>query len=124
MPPTEKQKKEVSIYVKKWRLKLFLTDWHFTSVYPHELEAGDGSAASVKMQVEYKEACLKVNPLFWDEPKEKREMIIAHELCHCIVQPLVQLACDAGDGHAVSGREIDHWKEYVTQHITNAVFYG
>lgn len=122
MPPTEKQKREISGYIRKWRSKLYLEDWNFKTRYCHEDE--NDSAAEIKMQIAYKDATITVQPKLWKEDKKQREMIICHELCHCIAQPLVQLAVDAGDGHAVSAREIDHWKEHVTQHITNSVFWA
>lgn len=122
MKPTDAQKKEISGYIRKWRAILYLEDWYFETTYLHNQESE--AAAAIKMQTEYKRATTIIEPKFWKEPKEAREMIIVHELCHCITEPLVRLAVDAGNGHAVSGREIDHWKESVTQHITNAIYYG
>lgn len=121
MTPTGKHKKEIRGYIQKWKNRLYLQDWLFETNYCHQDE--DEAAADIKMQVQYKSAVLRIQPKFWKEVEQQREMIIVHELCHCLVQPLVQLACEAGDGYAVSSREIDHWKESVTQHITNAVFY-
>lgn len=119
MIPTDKQKKEISGYLRKWQPKLFLHGWAFKTTYFHENEGEE--TAAVMMKTEYKTANIKINPRFWELGKEEREEVIVHELCHCVVQPLVQLANDAGEGHAVSGREVDHWKESVTQHLTNII---
>lgn len=51
MPPTEKQKKEVSGYIRKWRSILFLNQWHFNTHYFHEDH--ESFAAEIKMQTEY-----------------------------------------------------------------------
>jgi len=122
MPPTKKQKQEVSGVIREWRNRLFLTDWVFQVSYLHE--DADSAAASIQMMTEYKSAELTIRPKLWKETEAMRKMILVHELCHCIVQPLVQLACDAGNGCAVSAREIDHWKEAVTQHVTNAAYWA
>lgn len=122
MIPTDKQKKEISGYIRKWRSRLYLEEWDFTTHYLHE-DHGEATA-EVVMRTDYKQASITLNPKFWEADAQHREMILAHELCHLIVQPLVQLACDAGNGCAVSAREIDHWKEAVTQHVTNAVYWA
>ena len=125
MKPTKQMRAEVSGYIQKWQPRLYLHEWSFKTTHFHSADEEDKSSAAIIMKTEYKQANIKINPRFWEDtdPKE-REMIVLHELCHCIVQPLVQIAADAANGHGVSGREIDHWKESVTQHLTNSIFYG
>jgi len=122
MEPTKKQKDEVQRNVKKWKRILYLQDWHFTFTFLHENE--DEYAAKIVMNQSYRFATIVINPRFWDEKdKSIREMAVCHELCHCIVKPVAQMAEDAANGHGVSQRELMHWVEYVTQHITNVAFY-
>lgn len=113
-------KKKVTSWVKKWQSKLYLYEWEFDLIYPKEDEGPE--YAKVQMLTQYKRAGITIQPKFFKESDRAMEEIIVHELCHCIVQPLVQLAVDAAEGHGVSGREIDHWKESVTQHVTNVAF--
>lgn len=124
MKPTKQQRAEVSSYIQKWQPRLYLHEWAFKTTYYHEAEKEDESTAAILMNPQYKQADIKINPKFWDSDPREREMILVHELCHCIVYPLVQLASDACNQQLITGREIDHWKESVTQHLTNAIFYG
>lgn len=120
MKPTDKQKAEVRKYLKKWQPKLFLHQWQFDISY-HDDQEHNG--AKINMQAEYKAALIEIHMDFFNFTKEKREEVILHELCHCIIQPIITLACSAADGFGVSQREIDWHKESVTQNIATALFY-
>lgn len=119
MKPTEKQKAEVRGYINKWQPKLFLHPWSFKVEY-HDDETRQG--LKINMHAEYKDAMIEVHMDFWRMDEHEREQAIIHELCHCIVQPLVELVARAAEGHGVSQREIDWNKEQVTQHLAIAIF--
>ena len=123
-----KQKAEVRGYIDKWRSILFLHQWDFQIKYffesPDPEENGNTTAASILMDPHYKFATLNIHPGFWDETEEYREEIVVHEMCHCLVQPLVELVCDAMNGKQVTEREMNRWKESVTQHVTTAVYWS
>lgn len=77
--------------------------------------------AKVTMNTEYKQACIEIHNKFWKEPE--REQVICHELCHCVVQPLIELACRSANGAMLTQQDIDWHKENVTQHFANAIYY-
>lgn len=121
MKITDSQKKEVARYIKKWRSILFLHQWNFDISYHDDMSDG---GLRITMQPEYKNALIEINVVnFFKRPKYEREECIVHELCHCIVQPLVHIACEGAMGRQVSQSEIDWFKEDVTQHIARAIFY-
>lgn len=120
MIPTERQKNEVRKLLKKWQPKLYLHQWNFNLVWS---EDGGVQAARVDMQPEYKFCALTVFSGFWEHPKETREEMLIHELCHCLVQPLVELAVRSANGIALTQQDIDYHKEAVVQHITVAIKY-
>lgn len=120
MKPSEIQKKEVRKYVEKWRLILFLNQWRFDILYADEESE---CTAEIKMNGAYREAGIFIYDKYWKQTKEKREFSIVHELTHCVIQPLIEIACASAEGQALSIREIDWNKEQVTQHIANSLFY-
>ena len=117
--PTNAQRSEISRYIEKWRRHLFLHQWRFEVRYVKEKD----TFARIEMQHDYSDAIILVSDKLWDRKKEDREHIIVHELCHCVVLPLIVLACHASNDRAVTQREIDLFKEQVTQHIANSLFY-
>lgn len=118
--PTEQQKSEVRNNINKWKNNLFLHQWDFEINYIEN----DKDAIKIEMQTEYKQAVIFINKLFWEFSKDKREHILVHELCHCIVQPLIEIACRAANGITLTQQEIDFHKESVTQHVANSIFYS
>ena len=118
MKPTESQKKEVRGYIQKWQPTLFLHEWDFEIHYCEDVEG-----LKITMKTEYKDAIIEINTkVYFELSKEKREEVLVHELCHCIAQPLVHIACEAAMGRQVSQQEIDWHKESVTQHFARAIF--
>ena len=118
---TKKQKDEVTSYIKKWKGILFLSAWCVDVRY-HEDSTSE--YIIINMSPEYMNAVIDIHMSFFDEPEAyRREEIICHELCHIVVQPLIQIAADAACGNLLSQREIDWNKELVTQHITRSIFW-
>ena len=123
MKVTDKQKKEVVKYIKKWKGILFLNIWRIDTYY---VDDDSVEFVEIKMSPEYKNATILIrSDKFFENTKNsiEREEIISHELCHCIVQPLVNISCQAAMGRQVTQEEIDWFKEEVTQHFTRAIFY-
>lgn len=124
MKITKKQRKFVCDVITKWRPRLFLNQWTFDIEYFEEDDSSLG--LKIDMKTEYKNAVISINveDLFEHVDNDnKREELIVHELCHCIIQPLVWVACESADGRQVSQREIDWFKESVTQHVTRSIYY-
>jgi len=118
---TDKQKKLIRGYVRKWRDILFLQQWAFGTEYHNDIEK---KGVVITMQPEYKNAVISINvSVLKDCEKDELEEIIVHELCHAIVQPLVHIAVEASMGRQASQSEIDWHKECVTQHFARAIYY-
>jgi len=119
MKPTEQQKKKVSKWIRKWRGLLFLNMWNFDIVWGDTIPG-----LEITMQPEYKNALIEINIQNWNKMKDdkEREESILHELCHCVIQPLVNLACEGANGRQVSQAEMDWFKEDLTQHITRIIY--
>lgn len=117
--PTKTQRKEIINYINKWRPKLFLHQWDFKISYhdnPQEL------GVKIEIQPEYKNALINIHYDFLqDIRKGELEEMIVHELCHCIIQPIIEVAARASNGICVTQQEIDWHKEQVTQHITRSI---
>lgn len=125
MKITENQKQEVRKYIRKWRDLLFLHQWRFDTAYVLD-DNTDIKGILITMNPEYKNALIEINVknFFHNiKDKEEREEIMVHELCHCILQPLVHLAVEAANGRNVTQSEIDWFKEDVTQHFARAIYY-
>lgn len=117
--PTKSQRKEVINHINKWRPKLFLHQWDFEVIYHNNPEE---VCAKIEMKPEYKNAYISIrNDVFKDLDKEEIEEMIVHELCHCIIQPIIELAARAAGGISVTAQELDWHKEQVTQHITRSI---
>lgn len=119
---TDSQRKEVRGFISKWQPLLFLHQWDF-SISFHDNP--DEKWLEITMQTVYKKADIAINvhSYFSEKDKEYRERMIVHELCHCLVQPMVEVACEAAGGRQVSQSEIDWHKESVTEHIATSIFY-
>jgi hypothetical protein len=117
--PTKSQRKEIINYINKWRPKLFLHQWNFEVVYhddPQEI------CAKIEMKPEYKNASISIHSdIFQNLKKDELEEVIVHELCHCIIQPIIELVGRAAGGVSVTTQELDWQKEQVTQHITRSI---
>lgn len=119
---SKSQRAEVRRYIDKWGVILFLQQWDFTVVYQETLD--DGAAAEVQMHPEYKNATIFISASqFFSADKREREEMVVHELCHAVLQPMVHVACEGANGRQVSQKEIDWFKESVTQHFARAIFY-
>lgn len=117
--PTKSQRKEILDYINKWRPKLFLHQWDFKIIYHNNPEE---VCAKIEMKPEYKNACISIhNDIFKDLDKEELEEMIVHELCHCIIQPIIELVGRAASGISVTEQELNWHKEQVTQHIAKSI---
>ena len=120
---TDKQKKEINDYLKKWQTLLFLNEWKFELFYHNDPK---DECLEITMQAEYKNAFLEINTetLFEKiKDKKEREEAIVHELCHILIEPLVWLTNQAAEGRKITGKEFRRCEESVTQHVTRAIFY-
>lgn len=93
--------------------------WDFNVTYhdnPEEI------CAKIEMRTEYKNALISIhNDIFKNLKKEELEEMIVHELCHCIIQPILEVAGRAANGVLVTEQELNWHKEQVTQHITRSI---
>jgi len=120
MKPTDKQRREIKRYIKKWRPRLFLGEWYI--VTQHMVNDENGWAATCDPDEVYFHATISVYPSFWKHRKLEREEIIVHELCHCLTVGSIKMSRDLLEGDLVTAKQIKENNEMLTQRITNIVF--
>lgn len=96
MPRRRKVSKKLVLQrVAHWREILHLQDWEL-SVVVDPLPEEDDATAACSAQVAYKAATLYFDP--YDITKATLDNYVVHELLHCLVEPLADLATvAAGD---------------------------
>ena len=68
----DRQKKEISGYINKWRSILFLQQWEFIVVYHNDVS--DDKGVLIIMRPEYKDAIISINADdFFGREKNSRE---------------------------------------------------
>lgn len=104
----EDQHAHIHALVETWKPRLGLADWIINIEITDELAADDADCeASITSITEYKEANLKIFPLFWRFNDEHQEINIVHELTHCLTSRL----------HPFLGSAADDAEEEVVQSI-------
>ncbi len=106
--------------MKKWIPKLYLHQWQIELMY-QDSDDEDRTAIFTEMEPRYMSAVWSVYPSYFNQIKWKREEIVVHELFHCITAILCRLAAEGSKGHVVTREHLNHFKEEVTQHLTNIV---
>ena len=120
--PTEKQKKNVTKFITKWRDILFLQEWDFKTSY-HAQEDERGASASTRGKWIYRDGAIDIYPRFFEATLEEQSLVILHELCHFLTNPLDELALQASSGVVVTSEHREDIREMVTTQIANAIFY-
>jgi len=119
--PTEKQRKEVARYIKKWREGLLLNEWSIDTWFMPEDK--DGHAAEVLVEVNYLRASIRIYPCYWENTRRDREEFIVHELCHCITEEIYEACFDMSQGRMITPKYLEQMREQLTQRISNIAFY-
>lgn len=114
-------------FVKKWRHKLFLGEWHFSFEVAKEDISGDGNGnvlAEISVNTVYMNAVIKTFPAYYRKSKEIQEHTIVHEMCHCITQDLWDAMDALINGRLITPKQQRDIIERTTQRIANLAFYG
>lgn len=118
------QKAAVDRYIAKWQPLLFMNQWHIKrawSHYPNE----DNSlvAAVIDADSTYRNCIITFYPRFFDETPHDQENNLLHELCHCVTQPMKDIAHKAlvQEKH-VMWHQFKDADERTTTHVANALF--
>ena len=119
--PTKQQRERVGKWVKKWRPKLYLNDWHFNVSYPKD---ETGPYATIIVNENYFEGDIEIYPSFWSLKIQEQEKDIVHELCHVITHPSKGAAIDLLNGKLVTEQQIKLINEQLTEKIAILAFYG
>lgn len=119
------KKKEIAGYVKKWRQKLFLGEWHvYTHLKKSQSEQHPRRAAEVYVDHEYMQASIHIFPGFWDHGKIDRERFLVHELCHCVAEELYACVDSLMNDEIVTRKHSLIALERLVQRISNIAFQG
>lgn len=117
---TKNQKiKRIEVLVDEWKEKLLLADWHVHIVIMSK-DNENGNCAEISPDYTYLNARLVIYPAFWIHDEYQEEYIV-HELCHCHIQGLANIAQDLHDGKFVAPQTITHTVEKLTQRFTRCV---
>lgn len=123
--PSLKKRKEISSMINKWRGNLLLDEWYIDVSYIQDDLDNDDCAytnADITADPVYLRAKIRLFPHFLEETLDVQERVILHELCHCHVQELWNIATKLKEGNLVHGGIISDIAERLTQRIANAVF--
>lgn len=70
------------------------------------------------------EADILVYPCFFALPREEWELVVVHELAHCVCARMWALPVELLDGKLVTRAELDYNNEQLTQRIANIAMGG
>lgn len=119
----DRSRKEVSRIIEKWRGRLFLRGWFVDTRFVDEdkpIEGCPGSSVYAEVHVDhvYLRAHITVFPCWRAAPKDVREHVIVHELCHCLTQQAWDAISKLRDGVLVTAQEAREIIEKLTQRIS------
>jgi hypothetical protein len=104
----------------RWRSRLFLGEWFIDIEYHDDINSK--AAAQCDADPVYMTAKIRIYPCFWYSSRLDREMILVHELCHCITQSAWNCMASLLDGQLVTKNQQQCELERLTQRITNIAF--
>lgn len=123
-----KREREITVYIDRWAQRLFLQQWEFIVGYKETMMDGDAPNetcnADIYVMSEYHQAFINIYPHFWTQPKEQRERVVVHELCHILTNKLTKLVTDGQDGRLVPYDVTRKINEETTDHIANIAIFG
>lgn len=125
MKPTDKQRKEVTKIVEKWRRRLFLHEWFVDVSYAKEDIRCDGPGevvASIESDPVYKNAEITIYPAWFTRSPKRRELALVHELCHCHTQAVANNMHNMRNGTQVFDHDIRDHIEELTQRMALIAF--
>lgn len=110
----QKDRKVVGDYLRSCADAMELRDWHI-DYSREELDADGDAAADVDVLYGRKRARIRLRAGFKDLPREDQRHIVAHELVHCHVEVLLDMA--RNDLEQLLGKPADHvfWLSYKRQ---------
>lgn len=119
MRPKQNQRNRIKKWIDKWRPRLHLGEWFIDVVYTSE---SSNSSAEISPDPVYLRAVLQIHSGFWNAPIKYQEMILVHELCHCISEETYILHMELLNDRFVTKKSIEDARERLTQRIANVAF--
>jgi hypothetical protein len=119
-------KKEALRLVNEWKEHLLLSEWAIEVVYPRKDLADQNMTvfATVSSDPVYLRAMIRFYPAWFKEPKDHREHIVVHELCHCLTQQAWDCLGKLQNGTLVTHLEAQETIERLTQRISYVAMKG
>lgn len=103
----------------EWQEKFHLGNWQFDITIKEKDE--DDSILTINPCPTYSKAAIIVYPLFWKQPPDQQDQAMAHELLHCILEPLVKISFDLLNGKLQTGMSINETTENVVQRLATII---
>ena len=117
---TDKQKfKSIKELSGEWQEKLHLTNWQFNIIFKDKDE--NNSILSINPCPVYCKAAITVYPVFWKQTQDMKEQCMAHELLHCVLEPLCKLSFDFLNGNLHTAATINDTTENVVQRLATII---
>lgn len=122
---TDAQRREAKRIISKWKSQLFLNEWFIDIRYDPEqpaCEPGYDVHAQVSANPTYMTAVIWIYPSWAKVPKDRREHLLVHELCHLLTQEAWDAMKKLHREGVVTADQQREIMEKLTQRIANAVF--
>lgn len=122
-----RRRKFVENCVEHLRKNMFMEDWDFRYEQAEEDSKGPDAdstvAASINTSYMYKSACITIYPFFWSKhlDDEDRAKTLVHELLHCLVDEITELARNSMSGKSVTREQLQIANERTTTNLTAIV---
>lgn len=115
----DKARKLVDKFISKYKEKANISHWTITAKFIEEQEFynKNKTLASINADDVYLNAEIFIYPAFFKENIKEQEKIIAHEISHCLTNPIADLCGELISGKLVTSRELEKETEKLTEII-------
>ena len=113
-------KKRVSELINKYQKRLLLDSWEFSFEVASQHDDGENAAATIAINHIYKTGHITVYRVAFERPNNI-ESIIAHEMCHCLTEPLYIYCHEFLNGKFRTSQDINEQRELLTEWISRLV---
>ncbi len=117
----KKLRDEAKKIVDRWRHRLFLTEWQFYVKFPHDgIDSSNSQdiVACIDADNVYKNAEILVYPTWASREKDTREILLVHELSHCVTSEARSMLFSLKNGVMYHDHNIRDLIESLTQTIS------
>ena len=114
---SEKQRAYIRKCVQKYRRLFFLTEYDVNVFYQNQPDENDLKCAMSTTNPRYLQVVLEFYPVILEKSQKEIDWIVCHELMHCVLAPLVHVACERFS----SEEQLKEAHELVTSKLSNII---